>query len=262
MSAYTSARLLPTPGSSLSTALTVSAPMPSTSNNQLDLVQGNDQDQDRPRAEQQRQHRTLDVPEILNHVGYFLNQKDAVVCVRVSRFWSQAFVPVLWEHVDTSKWSSWLRRKESDQNHGFDNERPDLEGPQGTTLAMESLDQVLVRHGHHIRTLSIADLRTEGLIRLLDHCHRLEILILCPDAFEEDVDDDDENMRMKNRKMIMMMRARWMKDKRLSRNDYDTKGSRQKQPRERHQQESDSESVEKEPEPFQGRGFYRLRSSK
>ncbi|KAG0048626.1 hypothetical protein BGZ83_006445 [Gryganskiella cystojenkinii] len=164
--------------------------------------------------QQQQQHRALDVPEILNHVGYFLSQKDAVGCIRVSKFWHQVLSPVLWEHVETSKWSSWLlaplqsglncnsnsnSSKEPAETHSIIQDKEIRTTSQVWAKAaratkLVTLDQALERYGDHIRTLSIIDFRAEGLLRLVDRCSRLETLALCPDAFEEDADDDDDDL--------------------------------------------------------------------
>ncbi|KAF9079878.1 hypothetical protein BGX23_003042 [Mortierella sp. AD031] len=99
----------------------------------------------------------LDIPEILAHLGTFLDQRDARACVLVSKAWYEAFQPVLWEHVETA------------------NEIP--------PLAME-------KHAHLIRTLSLAD--TKGLEPVLLNCTRLRTLVLWPDALEDEDDDDED----------------------------------------------------------------------
>ncbi|KAG0262929.1 hypothetical protein BGZ95_003922, partial [Linnemannia exigua] len=100
----------------------------------------------------------LDIPEILAHLGSFLTQKDACVCVLVSKAWYHAFQSVLWEHVETAN-----------------NISPD---------AVE-------KHAHHIRTLSLAD--TKGLESVLLRCTRLRTLVLWPDALEDEEDDEEED---------------------------------------------------------------------
>ncbi|GJJ74074.1 hypothetical protein EMPS_06432 [Entomortierella parvispora] len=194
---------------SLLTALTVSTTGASP-NAQSVQSQDQDQDQDQDLSEtKQRPHRALNVPEILNHVGYFLSQKEAVVSVRVSKDWHQVFSPVLWKHVDTSRWSSWLLwqagknqppepvQADGDKNDMRLNAKANRKVPEELkttmSLALGILQQALERNGHHIRTLTIVDLRIQGLEQLLDQCHRLETLVLWPDAFEEDVDDDDDD---------------------------------------------------------------------
>lgn len=99
----------------------------------------------------------LDIPEILAHLGSFLAQKDARLCVLVSKAWYHAFLPILWEHVETAN-----------------NISP----------------QTIEKHAHHIRTLSLAG--TNGLEAVLLRCTRLRTLVLWPDAFEDEEDDDDD----------------------------------------------------------------------
>ncbi|KAK3833133.1 MAG: hypothetical protein JOS17DRAFT_92976 [Linnemannia elongata] len=99
----------------------------------------------------------LDIPEILAHLGSFLTQKDASLCVLVSKAWYHAFLPVLWEHVETAN-----------------NISP----------------QTIEKHAHHIRTLSLAS--TNALEAVL-HCTRLRTLVLWPDALEDEEDDDDDD---------------------------------------------------------------------
>ncbi|KAF8928106.1 hypothetical protein BGZ47_001813 [Haplosporangium gracile] len=98
----------------------------------------------------------LDIPEILAHLGSFLTQKDARLCVLVSKAWYHAFQPVLWEHVETAN-----------------NISP----------------QAMEKHAHHIRTLSLAD--TSGLETVLLRCTRLRTLVLWPDALEDEEDDNE-----------------------------------------------------------------------
>ncbi|KAF9948666.1 hypothetical protein BGZ72_009445 [Mortierella alpina] len=101
--------------------------------------------------------RVLHLPELLNYIGQFLSQRDALACVRVCRTWLHAFEPLVWEHIETA------------------NKIPtnDLE-----------------RHAHEIRTLSLAGL--VGMDRVLKRCTRLETVILWPDAFDEEEGDTDE----------------------------------------------------------------------
>ncbi|KAF9128791.1 hypothetical protein BGW39_004749 [Mortierella sp. 14UC] len=99
----------------------------------------------------------LDIPEILAHLGSFLTQKDARVCVLVSKAWYHAFQPVLWEHVETAN-----------------------------NICPEAME----KHAHHIRTLSLAD--TKGLESVLLRCTRLRTLVLWPDALEDEEDDDED----------------------------------------------------------------------
>ncbi|KAG9061017.1 hypothetical protein KI688_007646 [Linnemannia hyalina] len=99
----------------------------------------------------------LDIPEILAHLGSFLGQKDTRLCVLVSKAWYHAFLPVLWEHVETAN-----------------NISP----------------QAIEKHAHHIRTLSLAG--TNGLEAALLCCTRLRTLVLWPDALEDEHDDDDD----------------------------------------------------------------------
>ncbi|KAG0279012.1 hypothetical protein BGZ96_002104 [Linnemannia gamsii] len=103
-------------------------------------------------------HPALDIPEILTHLGSFLSPKDACICVLVSKAWCHAFQPVLWEHVETAN-----------------NISP----------------QVVEKHAHHIRTLSLAD--THGLKDVLLRCTRLRTLVLWPDALEDEDDDEDDD---------------------------------------------------------------------
>ncbi|KAK3833159.1 MAG: hypothetical protein JOS17DRAFT_94169 [Linnemannia elongata] len=45
----------------------------------------------------------LDLPEIRARVAYFLNRKDCLSCIRVSRDWFHEFVPSVWHTVDFKK---------------------------------------------------------------------------------------------------------------------------------------------------------------
>ncbi|KAF9899833.1 hypothetical protein EC991_008245 [Linnemannia zychae] len=99
----------------------------------------------------------LDIPEILSHLGSFLSQKDARVCVLVSKAWYHAFQPVLWEHVETTS---------------------------------NICPEVMEKHAHHIRSLSLAD--TQGLESVLLRCTRLRTLVLWPDALEDEEDEDED----------------------------------------------------------------------
>ncbi|KAG0283542.1 hypothetical protein BGZ97_008507, partial [Linnemannia gamsii] len=102
-------------------------------------------------------HPALDIPEILAHLGSFLSQKDARLCVLVSKAWCHAFQPVLWEHIETTN---------------------------------NICPQAIEKHAHHIRTLSLAD--TRGLKDVLLRCTRLRTLVLWPDALEDEEDDDED----------------------------------------------------------------------
>ncbi|KAF9311151.1 hypothetical protein BGZ91_006892 [Linnemannia elongata] len=100
----------------------------------------------------------LDIPEILAHLGSFITQKDARLCVLVSKAWYHVFLPILWEHVETAN-----------------NISP----------------QAIEKHAHHIRSLSLAS--TNGLEAVLLRCTRLRTLVLWPDALEDEDDDDDDD---------------------------------------------------------------------
>ncbi|KAK3835035.1 MAG: hypothetical protein J3R72DRAFT_451732 [Linnemannia gamsii] len=100
----------------------------------------------------------LDIPEILTHLGSFLTQKDARVCVLVSKAWYHVFQPIIWDRVETAN-----------------------------NISPEAME----KHAHHIRTLSLAD--TRGLESVLLRCTRLRTLVLWPDALEGEEEGECES---------------------------------------------------------------------
>ncbi|KAF9132695.1 hypothetical protein BGW39_011558 [Mortierella sp. 14UC] len=118
-------------------------------------------------------------PEVLGHVGIYLDFQPLLACALVCRHWNDVFTPLLWNSVDSSH-SPWVWP-------------PSLENQDNITAEehVQRVSTLIHRHKQHIRDLKIMD---GGLLRAAFEASLTGLLSLCLDSpqFLSDVYSDRE----------------------------------------------------------------------
>lgn len=88
-------------------------------------------------------HEVIELPELIEHIGLYLQPSDLFSCIQVNRLLKQTLIPLLWHTIDTLS-EPWLRII----NDEYSEERPKGE-------IEEWVQMVVAKHGHHIQDLTV-----------------------------------------------------------------------------------------------------------
>ncbi|KAG0292587.1 hypothetical protein BGZ96_003965 [Linnemannia gamsii] len=103
-------------------------------------------------------------PEVLGHIGTFMDRQSLYACTLVSQHWNDVFAPCLWRSID-SKYAPWSQGLEKVTDT--------------TEVHQQRFSAMLQRHRLHIRDLKVKDL---GLLRAAFEANLTELVSLRMDS--------------------------------------------------------------------------------